>query len=187
MSNKQLRAGLPAPETQVYNADGQAVSISTLWADGPILLTFLRHFGWIFCREWLAQLEQAHEKITAAGLGLQAIGLGEPKHARHFCGKLAPHVNCHVDLDKEAYATYGLKQFGLAGIMNLGMYQASLRAAANGHVQGEATGDTRMLPGTFIVDQDGIVQFAHYSTHAGDHPNIDKMLKVWASLNEEEA
>jgi len=45
MSNKQLRAGLPAPETQVYNADGQAVSISTLWADGPILLTFLRHFG----------------------------------------------------------------------------------------------------------------------------------------------
>lgn len=186
MSNKRLRAGLPAPEAKVYNANGQPVQISTLWADGPILLTFLRHFGWIFCREWLAQLEQAHEKITSVGLRLQAIGLGEPKHARYFCGKLAPHVTCHVDQDKKAYAIYGLRQAGLTEMMNPAMYMASARAIAGGHIQGEATGDTWMLPGTFIVDGDGIVQYAYYSQHAGDHPDINKMLRAWTLRNEEE-
>ena len=45
MSKQRLRVGAPAPETTIYNADGQPIPISTLWANGPILLTFLRHFG----------------------------------------------------------------------------------------------------------------------------------------------
>ena len=178
-------------------------------------------------------MEQAHEQIEAAGLRLQAIGLGEPKHARHFCGKLAPHITCHVDQDKKAYATYGLKQAGLkemmnpamviasiharhfcgklaphitchvdqdkkayatyglkqAGLkemMNPAMVIASMRAAASGHVQGEATGDTWMLPGTFVVDGDGIIQYAYYSHHAGDHPDINLLLKTLSRRDEEE-
>ncbi len=131
-------------------------------------------------------MEQAHEQIEAAGLRLQAIGLGEPKHARHFCGKLAPHITCHVDQDKKAYATYGLKQAGLKEMMNPAMVIASMRAAASGHVQGEATGDTWMLPGTFVVDGDGIIQYAYYSHHAGDHPDINLLLKTLSRRDEEE-
>jgi hypothetical protein len=44
------------------------------------------------------------------------------------------------------------------------------------------TGDVRMLPGTFIVDRQGRVQFAHYSKHAGDHPEISTLLKATAAL-----
>ena len=131
-------------------------------------------------------MEQAHGQIEAAGLRLQAIGLGEPKHARHFCGKLAPHITCHVDQDKKAYATYGLRQAGLTEMMNPAMYLASARAIASGQVQGEATGDTWMLPGTFIIDGEGIVQYAYYSRHAGDHPEISEMLKAWTLKDDEE-
>lgn len=45
MANKQLKPGDMAPNVQVYDADGQPVMSRDLWADGPILLTFLRHFG----------------------------------------------------------------------------------------------------------------------------------------------
>lgn len=125
-------------------------------------------------------MEQSHQEIAAAGLRPVAVGLGEPKHARHFCGKLAPHLTCHIDLDKTAYQQYGLKKGGVMALFSPSVFVAGARAAAAGHIQGEATGDTSMLPGTFIVDADGVIQFAYYSTHAGDHPDIKKMLQAAA-------
>lgn len=41
----QLTAGDPAPDGVCLDKDGQPTSLSSLWQDGPILLTFLRHFG----------------------------------------------------------------------------------------------------------------------------------------------
>jgi peroxiredoxin len=41
----RLQPGDPAPEAEVIDAQGQAVALSSLWARGPVLLTFLRHFG----------------------------------------------------------------------------------------------------------------------------------------------
>ena len=42
---KQLNIGQPAPEGLVHDSQGNPVNLSDLWANGPILLTFLRHFG----------------------------------------------------------------------------------------------------------------------------------------------
>lgn len=131
-------------------------------------------------------MEQSHEEIAAAGLRIVAIGLGEPKHARHFCGKLAPHLTCYVDQDKTAYQTYGLRQGGLKELASPSVVLATARAIAKGNVQGEATGDTKMLPGTFIVDAQGIIRFTHYSSHAGDHPSLSALLKIGRGLTDEE-
>jgi len=46
MSNKsRLKVGETAPDLQVVNADGETINLSSVWADKPIVLTFLRHFG----------------------------------------------------------------------------------------------------------------------------------------------
>jgi peroxiredoxin len=45
MSNTKLKAGSHAPNLQVVSADGEAIELSSLWADKPVVLTFLRHFG----------------------------------------------------------------------------------------------------------------------------------------------
>lgn len=45
MRIKQLVKGDQAPDSLVYSADGQPLQIVDLWANGPVLLTFLRHFG----------------------------------------------------------------------------------------------------------------------------------------------
>ena len=42
---RKLRPGAAAPNGWALNVDGQKVSLSEYWKDGPILLTFLRHFG----------------------------------------------------------------------------------------------------------------------------------------------
>lgn len=42
---KKLALGDLAPDGVALDADGNEVSLSTYWAAGPVLLTFLRHFG----------------------------------------------------------------------------------------------------------------------------------------------
>jgi len=40
-----LKIGDKAPNVAVYDVNARQVSLAELWRDGPILLTFLRHFG----------------------------------------------------------------------------------------------------------------------------------------------
>ena len=41
----KLKVGEAAPGPQVVNADGQTINLTSIWADKPVVLTFLRHFG----------------------------------------------------------------------------------------------------------------------------------------------
>jgi hypothetical protein len=40
-----LERGDRAPNVTVLDAEGRSLDLSAFWADGPVLLTFLRHFG----------------------------------------------------------------------------------------------------------------------------------------------
>jgi peroxiredoxin len=130
----------------------------------------------MFCREWLAQLEQHHKELQAAGLTVAAIGLGEPKHAQRYCGTLAPSVTCLVNKSKEAYTAYGLRRGSLLQLTGPGVVSAALRAVSRGAVQGQATGDQQMIGGVFVIDQRGLVRYAYYDRHAGDHADFAEIL-----------
>jgi hypothetical protein len=41
---RRLRPGDPAPAPEVLGRHGP-VLLATAWAEGPVVLTFLRHFG----------------------------------------------------------------------------------------------------------------------------------------------
>ena len=130
----------------------------------------------MFCREWLAQLEQHHEAIQAAGLKLVAIGLGEPKHAQRYCPLLSPSATCVLGLGTAAHRAYGLQRGGLGQLAGPHVIAAGLRAAAHGFHQGASTGDVQMLSGTFVVDPAGRVRYAFYSSDAGEHPDLVSLL-----------
>lgn len=128
-------------------------------------------------------MEQHKDTLKAAGLQVIAVGMGQPKHARRICGRLAPGLNCLTDESHEAYARYGLRQMRATEALSIGMLKAAGRALAAGHRQGQTIGDPRMLPGTFIIDREGIVRFAYYSSHAGDHPAVADLVRAAATLN----
>jgi peroxiredoxin len=128
-------------------------------------------------------LGQHHEEFSQAGLQVVALGLGKPKHARLFCGKLAPEISCYTNEDTKLYRTYGLGHGrSLKQALGPAMWKAVMRATLRGHRQGKATGDIKMLPGTFIVDKQGVIQFARYSKHIGDHPDISQLLQAAEKL-----
>ena len=181
----RLRAGEPAPDLTLTNTDGQPIAVSALWRRGPILLPFLRHFGCIFCRERLAQLGQAEERLAQAGLLSVAIGIGEPKHARRY-GRLAPATVCLAVPDTSAHLAYGLQRGSVMQLSGPRTVAAALRATANGHFQGMATGDARMLSATFVVGADGLIRFAHYSAYAGDVPAWEAVFQAASVLRSSE-
>jgi peroxiredoxin len=41
----KLKVGDVASSIQVMDADGSTIALSSLWADKPVVLSFLRHFG----------------------------------------------------------------------------------------------------------------------------------------------
>jgi len=180
--HKHLQPGQPAPNATVLDINGQPFQLATLWQSGPVLLSFLRHFGCIFCRQWLAQLEQHHAELQAAGVQLAAVGLGEPKHAQRYCGQLAPNVTCVVNVTKEAYTAFGIARGNLTQLAGPSVILNAAKATAQGFTQGLATGDTHMIGGTFVIDQHGIIRFAHYDAHAGDHPEFSEIFRAVKEL-----
>lgn len=108
-----------------------------------------------------------------------AIGLGEPKHAVRYCGKLAPSVTCLTNGKSHLNRAYGLTNGTVVGmLLSPSALKNGVRASRKGFRQGKSTGNVMMLPGTFVVDRDGFIQFAHYSKNAGDHPDIDTVLQA---------
>jgi hypothetical protein len=136
----------------------------------------------MFCREWLAQLEQHQDEIRAAGLGLAAVGIGQPKHAQRYCGRLAPSVTCLCNQTLEAYRAFGLTEGSLLQLAGPRVLAAGARAVARGMRQGQATGNALMLGGVFVVDQGGAILFADYDEYAGDHPEFSEVLSAVRAL-----
>lgn len=114
-----------------------------------------------------------------------AVGLGEPKHAAFFGPRLAPSIVCLSRATPEAHAAYGIGRVSLEGLLQPAQATAALRALAHGHIQGRATGDSRVLSGTFLIDSTGVIRFAHYARFPGDDPAIDDILRAAAALPSE--
>jgi peroxiredoxin len=136
----------------------------------------------MFCREWLAQLEQHKDQIRAAGLSLAAVGIGEPKHAERYCGQLAPSVTCLTNKTLEAYHAFGLKQGNALQLAGPKVLMAAVRATREGIRQGETTGNAFMLGGVFVIDPAGLIRYADYDEYAGDHPDFTEMLQAAKAL-----
>jgi peroxiredoxin len=130
-------------------------------------------------------LGQRYDELRAAGLNVAAIGLGEPKHARRYCGQLAPHITCLCNKTAEAYEAYGIREGTLAQLVNAGLWKGVMRATKAGFIQGRATGNSRLLGGTFVVDQSGVIRHVHYNRFAGDHPDLSEIAAAFAHLKHE--
>lgn len=104
------------------------------------------------------------------------VAMGEVKHATRYCGSLAPSVECLVHEDAAPYYAYGLRQGGVKELMSFDVVKAGMRATSKGFLGGQPVGDARMMPGMFVVDQNGILQYTYYSQHVGDHPAIEDLV-----------
>jgi peroxiredoxin len=122
-------------------------------------------------------LDQAREEFHAAGGDVVAVFQYRAAPTRNFCRQRGVELDCLGDPDREAYRATGLERGGLREYLGPQMLKRAVGAGRGGHVVGDPKGgDVRQRPGTFVVDADGKVVFAHYNRDSSDNPGNEAVL-----------
>ena len=171
-------AGKTAPNLELRGSDGNPFRLSQGWegSSNGAVVAFFRHFGCIFCRQHAVHLRDAYAEFQKRGIAVVAIGVGSVQDAAELKAWLKLPSTVLADPEQAGYRAYGLGRGSVMQLASPKVFAAGLKAMAQGNKQVKATGDPKQLPGTFVVDQYGLVRFAHPATHAGDLASVASLL-----------
>jgi hypothetical protein len=145
-----------------------------LWAGGPALLLFWRHWGCGCGTDRLEGLREQLPELLEAGANVVIIGQGEPQRAAWYAE--AFDVPCPIlcDGDASAYRAYGLLEMSpwlLLGTPKPGMahFQALIRKHRR---MGRPVADNPfLLPGEFVVDGRGRLVLTYRYQYCDNFPD----------------
>ena len=143
------------------------------------MVMFMRHFGCAFCREHLIRMGRALEDFEAAGADVVAIFQYGAEATRDFCASRKVAFDCLGDPRREAFAQVEVGHGTRAQVAGPKIARKFLKTMARSRVTGTVTApgnDMLQLPGTFVVDRDGRVLFAHYAVNSADNPPVADVL-----------
>lgn len=150
--------------------DGVPVRLGDFWADRPVVLAFVRHFGCMMCREQVNQLKKLVPAIHDRGAELVIVGSGTDRFAKMFREDLALEVPIVVDPSLASYKAAGLRR-DLGATLSLGLVKNAWRAFKNGYRQRSLQGDPWQQGGVFVIAPGDQVLFSYVSEVGGDHPD----------------
>lgn len=151
-----LRVGEKAPDATVYTVGGEPVSLASLYAEGPVVVTFYRG-GWCpYCTRALTEWESRTADLEAAGGRLIAITAEAPDYADETAG--TQKLGFTVLSDKTMEAARAFKVFFAMDEGTIEKYRGFGLDLGGRNASGEWT---LPAPGTFVIDTDGVVRFAY--------------------------
>ena len=175
----QLNFNAPAPDLVLQDTEKREISLSSLWKQNPLILSFTRHFGCTQCKEMLEELVKGRERIEKAGLGIAVITQGTPETTALFADEFAPGLLCLADPERKAYKAYGLERGTLRQtFLNLKVMAAVKASTRKGYkVEPPPEGqDAMQMSGVFIISPEGRVLLPFYYDNIADHPSLDLLL-----------
>ncbi len=111
-------------------------------------------------------------EIEAAGGRVVAVLQGSPPQVQALCRRMGVPFPCLADPTLAGYRAFALRPGRPAALFGPKVLARYAQAALKGYLGGRPGGDPRLLPGTFIIDREGTIRYAHYARHAGDHPPV---------------
>ena len=178
-NQKQLHFLAAAPDLILHDIHEKEVRLSTLWAKGPLLLAFTRHFGCTQCKEMLDELVAGQEQIKRAGLAIAVVTQGTPESTALFAEQHAPGLYCLADPERKAYQAFGLERGTLfQTFLNLKVLAAVRRSQKKGYkVEAPPQGqDAMLMSGSFIISREGRILLPYYYDNIADHPSLQLFL-----------
>jgi len=162
-----------SPIIDVQLSGGEVVPLASLYAEHPLVLVFLRHFGCPFCREHVAQL-RLHPSLPIA-----FVGMGNLEQTAGFRAAMkSPHTFIS-DPDRVLYQAFGLGRGTGRQLMNPRTFARGFGATLRGHWVGAPIGDPWQMPGVFLINPNGEVSWEYRSVDASDNasvPDIQRQL-----------
>jgi len=178
----------------VLNAEGEAISVPTLWQKRRIILVFLRHFGCRFCKQQVRTMKVVQLRLKEAGTEVVLVSLGTPDQIERYRKELDIPACIEVYVDPEPDAPVAYAAFKLQSGRNLVLEHARVaelgsHALAEGNTDGgyasptgPYTGSVFQVGGVFVLGAGNVCDYAYRSSYAGDHPNAAALLEAAAGI-----
>jgi len=153
-----LSVGDKAPDVKLMTTDGEEVDLSTLYADGPLVVTFYRG-GWCpHCNKALKGWAGRYDEITDAGGQFIAVTPEKPENAVNTLEKA--HAGYRVLIDPEG-------DVGKAFRVQFQVDPKTKKKYKNYGIDVEASNVNGRwelpAPATFVIDTDGVIRWAYAS------------------------
>jgi len=156
IAGRALRVGQRGPDFSLPDAHGKVVALASVLATGPVVVTFYRG-GWCpFCDLQLRAYQGVLGQIHDLGAELVAVSPQSPDYALSDVEKKQLTFPVLTDKGNAAARQYGLV-FSLSEVMR------QLQSGFGNPIP-KFNGDDSWelpMPGTFVLDQAGVVRLAH--------------------------
>lgn len=156
ISRSALQAGAAAPALTLPDATGRAVSLASLWANGPLIVVFYRG-GWCpYCNLGLREWQRLLPQVQAAGATLVAISPQTPDNSLSTSEKNALAYTVLSDSALAAARGFGLLFDFPPALSALYQVMGNDLPLINGNQDWSLP-----LPATYVVGTDGLIRYAH--------------------------
>src|SRR5271170_3793114 len=155
--NDALKGGQSAPEFTLPDAFGKEVSLMTLLANGPVVISFYRGEWCPFCNIELHGLQEALPKMEELGATLIAISPEKPDH-----GIIATEKNKLTFPVLSDFGNKVARQFGIVFQIGQELKDFSKNVFKNDIAVRNGDDSYELpVPATFVIDATGVIRFAH--------------------------
>jgi len=169
-----LVIGADFPRVPVQSTAGR-FDLAERWSRGPLIIAF--HRLWCpFCQEAAAQLAQRADELVAAGAGVVLIYPQEPVAVEATCAKRGVPFDCFSDPDRRLEHAADVDRMRPTRYLTPSLPRRFVQALRAGAKVAVPTTDLFQGRGTYVVDTDGRVTWAHVATSAPDIPPIDELV-----------
>ena len=155
VADSALRAGEPAPDFSLAATTGEIVSLDSLLAGGPAVVSFFRG-GWCrFCQAGLTALDEIRSRLAGRGVALAGIGPEPQGRAADLALRLA--LGFPLLSDHELAVA---RLFGITHDLRPDVADALEQAGVDRSCLVGAWGPRLPLPATYVIGRDGVVAWA---------------------------
>jgi peroxiredoxin len=175
-----LRVGQSAPDFTLPDAFGNPVSVRTLLARGPVVISFYRGEWCPFCNIELRALQQALPAMEQLGATLIAISPETPDH-----GIVAAEKNKLTFPVLSDFGNKVARQFGIVFQVGQELKGFSKNVFKNDIALRNGEDSYELpVPATYVIDTSGVIRFAHvdvdYMTGRAEPEEVISTLKAIA-------
>jgi len=173
----QLNVGDKAPNFEGVNQAGDTVSLTTILADGPIVLTFYRGEWCPYCNKYLSALDENYPEMKKLGANLVAISPELPEYINEMAKKME-HPYTIISGGTSIMQQYGLDfQLAKKTINKYKIFGINL-SKSNGNED-----NTLPIPATYVIDKKGTIVYKHFDENYKVRAEVEEILSALESLN----
>lgn len=151
---------------------------------GRTVFWVLRYIGCTVCRYDVHVIAERYQEFIEKGAQVFVVMQSDQAHVQNDLKEIKLPFDIICDNEMKIYNALSIEPAN--SMQELGGGQENLaklkekgaKAAACGFSHGDYEGNEQQLPAMFIVEENGIVSYAHYATNIMDMPTIDEVLEM---------